>query len=262
MARVQIPKHAPDSLRAAIFVYDDNHKQYYQGEALPLQAGEWQHLSFTIPPLEDACLSQVGIVLRNTGEIWETGSFHLAELDWSETPEFTSNFAYAKPETGVISEWTFWRGYWRMEDGTYHGSGILENESYTGDIDWKDYQYSVDLKPLLGENHLILFRVQGALRNYAFGLSPQNTVTLYKKSRNYAPVQSADFAWEYGKNYRLTISAKGNQIRAKIEGEGQSQALAWEDSKSPYLNGQIGLATWHGSHTAFMRIEFGKEAAW
>jgi ADP-ribosylglycohydrolase len=261
-AIVSTPKHAPESLWAAIFVYDDNQKKYYQGEALPLIAAESHELNFTVPPLEDACLSQVGIVLRNTGEIWETGSFHLETLDWSETPEFSSTFAYAKPETGAISEWTYWRGYWRLEDGVYHGSGIEENESYTGDISWKDYQFSAELRPIIGEHHLLMFRVQGAMRSYAFGLSPNNTITLYKKSRHYKPLQSADFAWEHDKDYLLTVSVKGNRILAKIEAEGQSHRIEWEDSDAPYLNGQIGLASWHGSHTAFKRIEFGKETAW
>jgi hypothetical protein len=107
-----------------------------------------------------------------------------------------------------------------------------------------------------------MFRVQGAMRSYAFGLSPNNTISLYKKSRQYTSLQSAEFVWEHGKDYRLTVSVKGTRILAKIEAEGQIQSIEWEDKDAPYLNGQIGLGTWHGSHTAFRRIEFGKEAAW
>ncbi|MBK8023708.1 MAG: hypothetical protein IPK19_20290 [Chloroflexi bacterium] len=146
-----------------------------------------------------------------------------------------------------------------MEDGAYHGSGPLENESYTGDINWIDYTVSAELTPLLGDHHLILARVQGAMRSYAFGLSPDNTVTLYKKAREYRPVYSAAFAWRLGERYRLSIEARANRLIATIEGGGQQQEIAWQDDEASYLNGQIGLACWHGSHTAFHGIEVGKE---
>ncbi len=258
-ARMQIPSDAPDTIHAALFVYDVNHQKLHQAAAEPLMAGEWHDLTYTVPPMTDALISQVGVLLRNTGELWETGSFHLEHLDWGGAPQFLGTFAHAIPETGAISEWTYWRGYWRLEDGAYHGSGVLENESYTGDIGWKDYTITAELTPLIGDHHLIMARVQGALHSYAFGLSPDGTVTLYKKTRKNQAVASAAFVWRMGESVRLKLTVRGNRLIAEVDGCGQHQRLAWNDDESPYLNGQIGLACWHGSHTAYHMIEVGKE---
>lgn len=258
-ARVQIPADAPSTIRAALFVYDEQHQQVHQAAGEPLTAGAWHDLTYTVPPMTDALLAQVGVVLRNTGEIWETGSFHLAYLDWEGAPQFTSTFAHALPQTGGISEWTYWRGYWRMEDGAYHGSGPLENESYTGDISWTDYTVSAELTPLLGDHHLILARVQGARHSYAFGLTPDGTVTLYKKTRGYRAVASAAFAWQIGERVRLSVTVQGNHLTATVTNDRDQQRLTWRDDEAPYLNGQIGLACWQGSHTACHSIAVGKE---
>lgn len=247
-ARVQIPPDAPATIHAALYVHDADGGQQHQAESQPLTPGAWHTLTYTVPPLVDACLSQVGVVLRNTGELWETGAFHLAELDWGGAPEYQTTFAHARPETGAISGWTYWRGYWRLDGGGYDGSGPEDSESYTGDLLWTDYSVAAELTPLLGDHHLLLARVQGALRAYAFGLSSQGTVTLYKKDRQYQPVASAPFDWQHGQAYTLTLHADGRTLTAAVSGPGGAQTLTWDDPAAPRLHGQVGLATRHGSH--------------
>ena len=139
-ARLYLPETAPDTIRAGLFVYDTNHEESYQATGEPLAPGTWHTLSYTIPPMTDACLTEVGVVLRNGGGVtWEVGAVYLSELDWSGSAQFETTFAHARPQTGAISQWTYWRGYWRFEDGAYCGSGPLENETYSGDINWTDY---------------------------------------------------------------------------------------------------------------------------
>jgi ADP-ribosylglycohydrolase len=248
-ARVQLPADAPPTILAALYVLDDDHNQLYQGEGEPLTPGEWHNLTYTVPALTDASLSQVGIVLRNTAEVWEIGSFHVAHLDWTGAPDAHLTFSRSRAEVGAISGWTYWRGYWRIENGAYHGSGVQINESYTGAIDWTDYTVSADITPLLGDHHLLLTRVQGTLRCYAFGLSPQGMVTLYRKDRAYQPVASLRYDWKHDQSYTLTLHAYGNKITAEVRGADGTQVLQWQDDHAPYLRGQVGLATWHGSHT-------------
>ncbi len=253
-AKVYVPTDTPPSIQASLYVYDDNHEQTHQQVGVELVPGTWQSLTFTIPSLCDVCLSEVGIVLRNTGQRWETGVFELAELDWSGTPNFKTTFQYAKPETGAISQWTYLRGYWRVEEETFRGSGVGECEAYTGDIDWTNYRVVLELTPIVGEYHNLLFRVQGARRSYAIGLAPENTVKLYKKDGDYAVIQSAHFAWELGQRYQLSVVAKGQVMQVTITGAGESVSLKWTDDEA-YLNGQVGLGTWHGSHTAVHWLE-------
>ncbi|MCG2769625.1 MAG: ADP-ribosylglycohydrolase family protein, partial [Anaerolineae bacterium] len=122
-ARLHIPADAPSCLRAALYVHDDNGSQNYQGEGVPLTPGQWHGLGYQIPELRGACLSEVGVALRNVnGEPW-TGNVLLGSLDWGGAPRFSYDFSQERHEYGAISQWTFLRGYWRLNDGAYHGSG-------------------------------------------------------------------------------------------------------------------------------------------
>lgn len=255
-ATVYLPPGAPETLIAALYVRDDNNDQCYQAEDVDLPPGAWQTLRFAIPSLTDACLAEVGVVLRNLGEVWDTGSFHLAALDWSGMPNYTCTFASARAETGGISQWTRLRGYWRLEDGCYHGSGVGLCESYSGDIDWTDTTVEAELVPLIGEHHCINARVQGALRSYAFGLAPDNQVVLYKKNETHRLVAAAPFAWTHGEVYRLRIATASDQLTATATApDGTEQAIIWRDDNTPYLHGQIGFSVWDGGHTAFRWVK-------
>lgn len=249
--KLYLPADAPQDIKAAIFVYDDNHEQSYQAETVTLIPNTWHNLTYTIPSLEDACLSQVGVVLRNVSANWVVGSFAISELDWDDTPSYSTTFAKERAETGAISQWTYLRGYWRIENGAYHGSGVGYNESYTGNINWQDYTVSAEITPILGDYHNINLRVQGASRSYAFGLAPDNTIALYKKDKSYQMVKETDFVWEYGSRYRLRVIVKGDEFIATIESDKETKIIQWRDTVSPYENGQIGLSVWNNAHTAF-----------
>jgi ADP-ribosylglycohydrolase len=249
LARAYIPESAPKSITAALYTHDDNHNSTHQASGEALTPGAWHTLHYPIPPMKDACLSEVGVVLRNIGEVWETGSFQLAELDWSGAPDYESTFAKERSESGGISQWTRLRGYWRLENGAYHGSGPGLCETYSGEIRWTDYRLEADIVPLIGDHHHVNVRVGGALSSYAFGLAPDQTAVLYKKDKTYRAVASVPFAWAHGSVYQLSLTAQGDTLTASvIAPDGQRQTLAWRDPEAPYLSGQIGLSTWHGGH--------------
>ena len=200
--------------------------------------------------------------MRNLGEPWEMGAFHLKSLDWSGAPDYSIDFARERAEGSAISQWTKLRGYWRLEDdGRYHGSGPGLCESYTGDIAWEDYCLEVGVIPLIGDHHNINARVQGALRSYAGGLAPEGTLALYRKNGGeYDCVASAPFPWRHGARYTLRLTAHGDRLALEAEGDGQRAALEWTDP-APYRSGQIGLSTWHGSHTAYEGVRISPIAA-
>jgi ADP-ribosylglycohydrolase len=254
-AKLYLPDNAPESLTAALYVYDDNHKIAHQAEGKPLTPGAWHTLRYDIPAMKDVCLSEVGVVLRNLGEVWETGSFHLESLDWSGKPDYECSFAHERPESGGISQWTRLRGFWRLDDGAYHGGGLGLCETYSGDIRWTDYTLDTELIPLTGDYHNINVRVGGALYSYAFGLAPNQQVVLYKKDRSYSAVASKPFAWSPNSTYRLSLTAQGNTLTAfVIAPDGQTQQLTWDDPQLAYLSGQIGLSTWNGGHTRYQTV--------
>ncbi|MBN2470498.1 MAG: ADP-ribosylglycohydrolase family protein [Anaerolineae bacterium] len=251
-AEVVVPEDAPDTLQASLYVFDDHTGQYHQAPGTALPPGTWQALAYTIPPLEGACLSQVGIVVRNLGANWETGALYVRSLDWSGPPDYRVDFSRERAEGSAISQWTKWRGYWRLEaDRHYHGSGPGLCETYTGDIAWDDYRLEVTLAPEFGEYHNVNVRVQGALRSYAAGLAPEGRFALYRKEGlAYREVVSTPFDWQIGERYTVTVEARGPALHSTVRGEDRSAICSWQDP-APYRTGQIGLSCWHNSHTRY-----------
>ncbi len=243
---------APDAIQASLYVYDANHNEYHQALGHPLTPGQWHSLTYTIPALTGACLSQAGVIVRNLGANWDTGVIYLNTLDWMGEPDYTVDFGQERAEGSCISQWTKHRGYWRLEaDGQYHGSGPGLCETYTGDIAWADYTVEARFVPVIGDFHHVNVRVQGALRSYAAGLAPDNRLVLYRKAgHDYAPVASAHFPWQHGTRYTLTIAARSRQLSVTIRSEHDTASLEWIDPH-PYLTGQIGFSTWYGSHTRY-----------
>ncbi|MCP4167732.1 MAG: ADP-ribosylglycohydrolase family protein [Chloroflexi bacterium] len=250
-ASLSVPEGLPDLQQASLYVWDSNGNQGYQAVGQPLQPGTYHELNYQIPELHNTCLSEVGIVLRTLGQPWN-GSVILDWLDWDGFARFSNDFALERPEYGAISQWTFLRGFWRLADGGYHGSGVGINETYTGDVLWRDYTVSVRLIPLLGDFHNINVRVQGALRSYALGLAPEDKLVLYKNDRGYRPVASTGFSWQHGRSYTMALTTRGNRLLASVDGE---QKLAWDDEENAYRNGQIGLSNFAGCHTRYESMQ-------
>ncbi|MCX7176221.1 MAG: ADP-ribosylglycohydrolase family protein [Proteobacteria bacterium] len=247
-ARVSIPADAQRRVLAALYVWDDNRQATHQATGTELIPGQWHTLTFSIPRLENALLTETGIVLRNLGGAWN-GHLLMKSFDWSGAPDFSCDFSEARAEYGALSEWTFLRGFWRLE-GAYHGGGATLSESYTGDPAWRDLSLEVDLVPLAGDEHNINLRVQGARRSYAVGLAAGNRLVIYKNVGAYHVVKEAHCPWEIGAHYRVRADVIGATIVASVN---DRVLLEWTDTDHPYLNGQIGLSN-VASHTRYERL--------
>jgi ADP-ribosylglycohydrolase len=250
-AQVYLPEGAPAQLFVSLYGRDERSRTSHQPPGVELVPGQWTALRYRIPPLHNALLSEVGLVLRTLGEPWR-GTLWLGAFDWAGPPAFSTDFSAERPEFGAISQWTFWRGFWRLEGGCYHGSGAQEIESYTGDDQWGDLALKVELTPLSGPHHRINVRVQGARRSYAVGLAEHNRLVLYKKAGTSTELASAPFAWQTGQRYRLSATVTGNQLAVGVEGVPE---ITFVDQDAPYLRGQIGLSNAGGGHTQYSWVE-------
>ena len=207
-ASLYLPSDSPTGLLGALYAAGTR-GELFQALGQPLQPGQWNNLTYTLPAGESVYVAEVGTVIRHEIDAGWTGSIWLDDLDWDGQPDVHYDFKKAKAEYGAISQWTYLRGYWRLQDGAYHGSGFSTNETYSGDIAWEDITLTVSLTPLLGSHHLISTRVQGALRSYAFGFPPNGTVTLYKNAGGYHALASAPFKWKSGQSYTLRLACNG-----------------------------------------------------
>ncbi|HEY88697.1 MAG TPA: DUF1080 domain-containing protein [Thermoflexia bacterium] len=251
--QVYLPAGAPGIVHTSLFVRDRVRNLAHQSPGTKLLPGQWNQLSLALPAMEDVCLSEVGLVVRSLGEDPWSGVLHVDALDWDGPPNYNVQLGTLLPNGKTTTGWTTHCGYWRVENGAYSGSGGGQNESYTGDVAWQDYQITVQLQPVLGERHCVNVRVQGALSSYAAGLVAGERVALCKKQEgHYRELASAPFPWRHGELYTLTIVASGNAISLSANGK---QLLQVTDGHAPYSHGQIGLSNGAGCHTRFLNLQ-------
>lgn len=250
--RVMSHPQAQPELLANLFVKDANGDVIIeQSPSVQLKPGQWVEMSWQVPAMTGACLSQAGIIITAMHNVRVREAVYVTDFDWGGTPTCTFDFSKERIETDASSQWTYVRGFWSLEGDAYVGSGVGQNESYTGDIAWRDYTVTANLTPIHGDAHMVLARVQGAMRSYALALLP-GRLALLKNNHGYTEVASVPFDWVYGQAYPLSLAANG----ADLVGKCGDVTLSWHDD-APYLTGMIGLANQRGCRTAFRAVGVG-----
>jgi ADP-ribosylglycohydrolase len=253
-AKLMVPSWTHSRVKARLYVYNDNGQQRIYGDFLEMIPGEWMTLRFKIPFLSGACLSEAGVEMVTLDGINLLLTAYLDDMRFSGSPDYEIDFAKERLEVWnsqhtEISQFTFLRGLWTLEEGQLSGSYFGEPaECYTGQLLWSDYTFEGTVIPKTGSHHHLLFRVQGGIRSYSVGFGPEGKVVLSKNNNGYKELDSVDFSWKHETEYRISVAATGNRFDITINGQ---QMMSYTDSDEPYLTGQIGFSNRGGSHTHY-----------
>ncbi len=242
---------------ACLYVKDVRSGRIYEGTEEVLKKGVWKELEFSIPPLEGALLGEMGFRFR-TQDVYTKASGFTAMIDdmyVDGIPNYSILFDQENEEIWTdlhheISQFSRLKGLLYLEGGEMHLSSSDFGEAYTGYYGWKDYRATFCFTPLLGENHRVNVRVQGAIRSYAFGLLSGDRVAILKNDHGYRIMQETEYCWLIGKEYKVMITVVGNRITAEIDGH----ILTVVDEERPFLTGAIGVSVQDGSHSKYREI--------
>jgi len=258
---VMIPKYAENSILACLYVKDGNGEGYIESEKVELSAGTWHELYLKIPPLEGGCIEEAGVkLIPKYGWMPVTLVAYLDDFDFCGIPDYTIDFTKERMEVWnalhlEVSQFTYLKGIWKLEDGELSGSTNDFGEAYTGGYDWKDYSFEATMIPKRGKFHNINFRVQGAIRSYAVGLADVERLVLYKNENGYRTLMEIPFQWEYNREYTFRIEVVGNNIKVMNSGK---EVMNYNDENMPYMRGQIGVSLLNGSHCHYKNFIIGK----
>lgn len=256
---VKLAQGNVEEVKARLYVKDRNTNNRYYGEEVSLATEDWQQLNYNIPSLKGVCIEESGIEFIPIQEERRLGDLpsliaYVDDFNFSGLPNYEIEFETERLEQWnqlhtEVSQLTYLRGIWTLEDGELSGSFSGEPaEAYTGDLDWRNYEFEVKVAPQLGTNHNVNFRVQGGIRSYAVGFAENNMVKLYKNDLGYKILTGEKFTWELGKEYSLKVVAVENDFQVYVNNE---LIFKFVDSESPYLTGQIGFSNFNGSHTHY-----------
>jgi ADP-ribosylglycohydrolase len=212
------------------------------GPSIDLVAGASHEYGWEVPDSGGWPIAQVGIVL--TGEGGGQGTVYLDYLTWDGAP----SVVFTRPEgkglawrrawvDGVDQADLRWSEPFRLAQN--HGRGLL----LTGTRDWADYCVAADVTPHLARAAGIAARVQGMERYYALLLCEGGKARLVKALDGETVLAEADFAWELGHTYDLSLSVCGNHLAAQIDGR---LLFEVQGDKSPLLGGGVALVCEEG----------------
>jgi ADP-ribosylglycohydrolase len=252
---VSLPVHAKAArgapVRAALYAHDSEGDTLITGETVSLEPGVWAELSLRLPALEGAVIDEAGFVLEARGE--GRGLCCLIDELWFDgPPDYSVDLAKANEEVWTgrhreIRQFSRLKGLWYREGAYAHLSCADFGEVYTGHHRWRDYTASFTLKPLTGNDHYVNVRVQGAIRSYAAGFAGGGKLVFEKNENPYRRLAEVPFAWEPGRDYTITVGARGNRFTVAVDGR---EYIAYTDAGAPYLSGCVGLSVRNGSHCA------------
>jgi ADP-ribosylglycohydrolase len=253
-AKVMVPATVGAGVQARLYVKDGNSGVRRYGEKVRLEPGQWTQLRYDIPAMSNVCLEEAGVEWIPESGYGAILTAYVDDFHFAGGPDYAIDFAHERLERwhGLhieVSQFTYLRGQWTLEDGQLSGSYFGEPaECYTGDLSWRDYTVEAVVIPQLGDHHNVQFRVQGGIRSYAVGLAANHKIGLYKNENGYRVLHLADYAWEAGKAYTIRVKAVGNRFEVAVNGQA---LLNYTDDQDPYLKGQIGFSNFQGSHTHY-----------
>lgn len=228
---------------ARLYWKEDRSGQYFYGPAVTLAQETWTDLRFTLPGGADQCalVAQVGVEFAAPDAALDAC---IDAFSIEGKADYRVDFAKEQVEHWnnlheEISQCMYNVGSWTLENGKLCGHGAELAEIFTGSTLFGDVCAETHFTPVVGDGFNLEFRVQGAARCYAAGLSKGGKLRLYKKNLTYRTLAETDCAWEAGKPVALRVEAVGDELRVLVDGE---EKLRYTDSDNPYRTGAVGLS--------------------
>jgi hypothetical protein len=246
-------------VKAALYAHDSESGALITGEPAVLKKNTWAELSFTLPAMEGAVIDEAGFVFDTLEGLPDRGELccFIDDLYFDGKADYSIELSRAKEEfwAGLhreIRQFSKLKGLWYLENGYAHLSCGDFGEVYTGRYDWNDYTASFTIKALTGEDHYVNVRVQGAIRSYAAGFAGGGKLVFEKNENPYRRLAEVPFAWEPGRDYVITVKARGPHFTVAVDGR---EYISYTDNDKPYLSGCAGFSVRKGSHCAYRRIK-------
>ena len=191
-------------------IHGDSQEIAPQGAAL---------MHWRLPDTQGYPIFEIGIELESRDPLGTDGTIYLDYLTWDGAPDITLR----RPDVHS----TMWKHAWvnnasqfqtrweglRVTNG--NGLGFIAQ----GTRDWRNYEVSSDIMPLLADRWGLAARVQGRERYYAlmFDRRDGGSVRLVKRQHHETTLACKPLDWKLDQRYRLKLRVTDGDIAAFID---------------------------------------------
>lgn len=227
-------------------------------QGIDLEKEEWKKISFQIPPKDNFIVEETGLIFKckELGIREEKYSVICYVDEWQviQNPKYRIDFKCLPMEKWnaihqTPAHFTYLRGIIKLQNQMLFLSGSGKpTECYTGSVNWENYIFTAILRPKTGNSHSLLFRVQGALRNYSISMEDNKKLLLRKRYEKEIVLAEVPYSWMNTSHYTIKVECIENRIRIYLN---ENKVIEYEDVKNPLLNGGIGFGNRQASGTEF-----------
>jgi ADP-ribosylglycohydrolase len=218
----EISKGAPVTARLYASVFSDKDELVkIRGEARALDRQADLTLRWQLPDTRGYPIFDIGLEIESPDPRGACGVVYLDYMRWDGAPNITlrrpdpSSEMWKHAWVNNVSQFqTRWKG---LRATNSAGIGFIAQ----GTRDWKDYEVSTTIVPLLAEAWGLAVRVQGRERYYAlmFDNADGGRIRLVKKHHRQIELAARKFPWKLDQPYELKLQVKGLELRALLNGQ-------------------------------------------
>lgn len=184
-----------------------------------LPRGKWTEIAFQIPDTQGDVVDEIGFLYEGNCKDKTLGRILLDEFRIFGKADYTIDLSIQKVEFGCLTPFSYNHGAWTMENGRLHAMSCGMAQCLTGHYFASDMTVAAPVRPEHGAGHMLAVRAQGAMRGYYAGLDEAGKAAIYKEDFGLVKLAETDFAWRCGQEYGLELTAIGDKLTLKIDGQ-------------------------------------------
>ncbi|MBS2970644.1 ADP-ribosylglycohydrolase family protein [Metabacillus sp. KIGAM252] len=234
------------------YVRDTFTKKEQDLAPIQMKNQSWHEVKFIIPDTKGSLIDEIGYKISSDSPSYNRafGKLFIDEFHIYGAANYTIDFSKQCREFQSVTPFAHHRGEWSLEGNALNCKCADSCSSFTGNYYSADYSYSVDVTPMEGTSHLILFRAQGIMRHYLAGFDGEGKVSLIRNDFGYEKLEAVPFEWEHGITYTFRIDCSGSVFHFFINNQ-----LVLEAENGLFTHGMYGLGCLKEGASSFQNIK-------
>ena len=228
-------------------------KKIIKSKLYQITDSDWHPIEWVIPDTNGEPIDEVGYKLESNEKGRYVGNVYIDNFEIRGKGIQNINFINEKEEFNCVTQMTYNRGKWNLEEGKLHTLTNTDAEAYTGNYYTENVNIITEIQPHVGLSHNLAFRIKGIMMGYHVGFNGENKVALIKNDHGHKVLVEKDFNWKLGQTYTFEVKALKNHFVFKIN---DKVIFDIKDSNDNYFDyGMYGFSLLNPGRTSFKYLK-------